>query len=300
MLDDYRDRYPNISITREDGLLEVRLHTDGGPLAWSAAAHRDLGILFGQIGADRENRVVLLSGTGNVFCDTIDHETFADLRWEQIWSEGKRLLQSLVDIEVPVVGVVNGPATIHAELVAISDIVVAADHAVLADKAHFINGAVPSDGVHLIWPHLLGPNRGRHFLLDGQGARRPRGLRSGRGGRGRPGGGRLRPWARHRPLARRPLEPRVALHAGGVRRRVARAAPRQLPEQWARARGARHRPAPLNGRARGVRTTARGHVVVQVIVVYPTTTRARPRFMMRPCGLSACSRRCDVTRSAGK
>lgn len=168
MLDDYRDRYPNISITREDGLLEVRLHTDGGPLAWSAAAHRDLGILFRQIGADRENRVVLLSGTGNVFCDTIDHETFADLRWEQIWSEGKRLLQSLVDIEVPVVGVVNGPATIHAELVAISDIVVAADHAVLADKAHFINGAVPSDGVHLIWPHLLGPNRGRHFLLTGR------------------------------------------------------------------------------------------------------------------------------------
>lgn len=167
-LDEYRDRYPNVRITREDGVLEVRLHTDGGPLAWSAAAHRDLGILFGQIRADRENRVVLLSGTGDVFCDTVDHETFADLRWEQIWSEGKRLLQSLVDIEVPVVGVVNGPATIHAELVAVSDIVVAVDHAVLADKAHFVNGAVPSDGVHLIWPHLLGPNRGRHFLLTGR------------------------------------------------------------------------------------------------------------------------------------
>jgi len=262
MLDDYRDRYPNVSITREDGLLEVRLHTDGGPLAWSAAAHRDLGILFGQIGADRENRVVLLSGTGNVFCDTIDHETFADLRWEQIWSEGKRLLQSLVDIEVPVVGVVNGPATIHAELVAISDIVVAADHAVLADKAHFINGAVPSDGVHLIWPHLLGPNRGRHFLLTGRELSAQEAFDLGVVAEVVPAAGAYAPRARNRPLPRHPLEPRVALHAGGVRRRVARAAPRQLPEQWARARRARHRSAPLNGRARGVRTTAQGHVVV--------------------------------------
>jgi enoyl-CoA hydratase/carnithine racemase len=27
---------------------------------------------------------------------------------------------------------------------------------------------VPGDGVHIIWPLLLGPNRGRYFLLTGQ------------------------------------------------------------------------------------------------------------------------------------
>jgi enoyl-CoA hydratase/carnithine racemase len=85
-----------------------------------------------------------------------------------MWSEGKRLLQSLVDIDVPIVSVVNGPAFIHAELAVLADIVVAADTAAFADKAHFQAGAVPSDGVHLIWPHLLGPNRGRHFLLTGR------------------------------------------------------------------------------------------------------------------------------------
>jgi enoyl-CoA hydratase/carnithine racemase len=166
-LDDYRDRYENIAISREDGLLEVRFHTGDGPLAWSAAAHRDIGEAFTHIAMDRENKVVLLSGTGDVFCDHIDHGSFVDHDWETIWSEGKRLLQALVDIEVPVVGVVNGPATIHAELVVLSDIVIAADTAFLADKAHFVGGAVPSDGVHLIWPFLLGPNRGRHFLLTG-------------------------------------------------------------------------------------------------------------------------------------
>ncbi|MGJ3628410.1 enoyl-CoA hydratase/isomerase family protein [Sphingomonas sp. MMS24-JH45] len=27
---------------------------------------------------------------------------------------------------------------------------------------------MPGDGVHLVWPALLGPNRGRYFLLTGE------------------------------------------------------------------------------------------------------------------------------------
>lgn len=168
-LAEYQARYENIAISRGgDGVLEVRLHTGDGPLAWSDAVHRDLRDAFSQISLDPENKVVLLSGTGDVFCDHIDHESFRQVRWESTWYEAKRLLQTLVDIEVPVVGVVNGPALIHAELLVLSDIVIAADTAVFADKAHFVNGAVPSDGVHIIWPHLIGANRGRHFLLTGR------------------------------------------------------------------------------------------------------------------------------------
>ena len=36
------------------------------------------------------------------------------------------------------------------------------------DAAHFLLGGVPGDGVHIVWPALLGPNRGRYFLLTGQ------------------------------------------------------------------------------------------------------------------------------------
>jgi enoyl-CoA hydratase/carnithine racemase len=46
--------------------------------------------------------------------------------------------------------------------------VLAAEHASFADIAHFSNGVVPGDGVHVVWPELLGPNRGRHFLLSGE------------------------------------------------------------------------------------------------------------------------------------
>jgi enoyl-CoA hydratase/carnithine racemase len=89
-------------------------------------------------------------------------------KWDTIYFHGKRLLTSLLDIEVPVIAAVNGKATVHAELAVLSDIVLAADTAVFADAPHFRFGTVPSDGVHVIWPLLLGPNRARYFLLTGQ------------------------------------------------------------------------------------------------------------------------------------
>jgi enoyl-CoA hydratase/carnithine racemase len=46
--------------------------------------------------------------------------------------------------------------------------VLAAEHAVFQDAPHFPNGLVPGDGVHVVWPLVLGLNRGRYFLLTGQ------------------------------------------------------------------------------------------------------------------------------------
>src|SRR5258705_280740 len=76
--------------------------------------------------------------------------------WDRIYIEGKDLLMNLLDIPVPVIGAVNGPAFIHAELVTMSDIVIASDTAIFADLAHFPGGTVPSDGVHVWWEMLLG------------------------------------------------------------------------------------------------------------------------------------------------
>jgi len=78
------------------------------------------------------------------------------------------LLENLLAIPVPIIAAVNGPALIHAELAVLSDIVLAAEHAEFADLAHGPTGVVPGDGVHIVWPMLLGPNRGRYFLLTGQ------------------------------------------------------------------------------------------------------------------------------------
>ena len=115
--------------------------------------------------------MVIFTGTGDEFLTRMDTSTIGDINtqyWARIHQEGKDLLQNLLEIEVPIIGAVNGPAFIHAELPTLSDIVIASDRASFADKAHGPGGVVPGDGVHVWWPMLLGPNRARHFLLTGR------------------------------------------------------------------------------------------------------------------------------------
>jgi enoyl-CoA hydratase/carnithine racemase len=89
-------------------------------------------------------------------------------RWSRLLREGRELLQRFLDIEVPVIACVNGPVHVHSELPVLADIVLASDTAEFADRAHFVHGVVPGDGVHVVWPLLIGLNRARHFLLTGQ------------------------------------------------------------------------------------------------------------------------------------
>lgn len=171
-LDRYQDRYQNIALTRDaHGVLLMTLHTDGGPFVWSALAHDELGYCFTDIAADRENKVVVMTGTGDSWCENIDAGSFklsTPTDWDHVFYDGRRLLKNLLDIEVPVISAINGPARIHPEIPVLSDIVIAADTTLFQDAPHFMSGIVPGDGAHIVWTHLLGPNRGRYFLLMGQ------------------------------------------------------------------------------------------------------------------------------------
>lgn len=66
------------------------------------------------------------------------------------------------------ISAINGPAYRHPEIPLLCDIVLAADGARVQDSGHFINGMVPGDGVHIVFPLLMGWNRGRYFLMTGQ------------------------------------------------------------------------------------------------------------------------------------
>jgi enoyl-CoA hydratase/carnithine racemase len=173
-LEEYENRYRNATLSRDgSGVLEVVLHDgEGGPLKWSESAHRELPILWADIAADPENRVVILTGTGDVFCAELDWAVWQDMdpsaMWDKLFVEGKRLLENILSIEVPVIGAVNGPAGIHAEMIGLSDIVLASDNATFSDKSHFQGGLPAADGVHIYWPMVLGPSRARYFLLTGQ------------------------------------------------------------------------------------------------------------------------------------
>lgn len=175
-LEDYAERYSCIRFAREDGVLEMAMHSRGGAAQWGTSLtslHAELGDAFLDVARDPENRVVILTGTGDSFIAGFDRTephpepTLAGM-WERIHQEALALLHNLLAIPVPMIAAVNGPALIHAELAVLCDIVLAADHAEFADLAHVPGGAVPGDGVHVVWPMLLGPNRGRYFLLTGE------------------------------------------------------------------------------------------------------------------------------------
>lgn len=175
-LSDYAEKYHCIRFAREDGVLEITMHARGGPAKWGTSLkslHAELGDAFLDVARDSENKVVILTGTGDSFIAEMDREenfpepTLGHM-WRRIHEEGLSLLGNLLAIPVPMIAAVNGPALIHAELAVLCDIVLAARHAEFADLAHIPGGAVPGDGVHTVWPMLLGPNRGRYFLLTGE------------------------------------------------------------------------------------------------------------------------------------
>lgn len=171
----YSTLYQTIRMRREDGILEAQFHSNGGPLEWGGLAHSEFESGFLDIGRDRDNQVVILTGTGDAFSGpAIPPGGDADRRpstpeaWDRTYWQGKHLLGNLLDIEVPVIAAINGPALRHAEIPLLSDIVLASDTATFQDSAHFNGNLVPGDGVHIVFPLLMGLNRGRYFLLTGQ------------------------------------------------------------------------------------------------------------------------------------
>jgi enoyl-CoA hydratase/carnithine racemase len=170
--DAYRASFPNARLTRsKSGVLEVALHTDGGTLVFDGHIHEQFVDLFHAIGSDPDNRIVILTGSGNAFMETISPEGFdffTPQGYDKIYREGRKVLMNILDIEVPLIAAVNGPARLHSEYVLLADIVLATPSAVFQDKPHFEFGIVPGDGVHLLWQEVIGTIRGRYFILTRQ------------------------------------------------------------------------------------------------------------------------------------
>jgi len=168
----YRDNFPNARLSRDEaGILEIALHTDGGKLIFNGHTHEQFVELFHTVGEDRGNRVVILTGSGEAFMDTIEPEGFdffTPTGFDKIWREGKKVLMNILDVAVPMIAALNGPVLLHSEYVLLCDIVLATPQTVFQDKPHFDFRIVPGDGVNLLWPEVIGSVRGRYFLLTRQ------------------------------------------------------------------------------------------------------------------------------------
>jgi enoyl-CoA hydratase/carnithine racemase len=168
----YRDAFPNARLSRkQNGVLEVALHTDGGKLVFNGHTHEQFVDLFHAIGEDQDNRVIILTGTGDAFMDAISPEGFdffTPRGYDKILREGRKVLTNILDVEVPMITALNGPVLLHSEYALLTDIVLATPETVFQDKPHFEFGIVPGDGMHVLWPEVIGSIRGRYFLLTRQ------------------------------------------------------------------------------------------------------------------------------------
>jgi enoyl-CoA hydratase/carnithine racemase len=168
----YRESFPNARLTRSKlGVLEVALHTGGGTLIFDGHTHKQFVDLFHAIGSDPDNRIVILTGSGSAFMETISPEGFdffSPQGYDKIYREGRKVLMNILDIEAPLIAAVNGPVRLHSEYILLADIVLATPSTIFQDKPHFDFGIVPGDGVHLLWQEAIGTIRGRYFILTRQ------------------------------------------------------------------------------------------------------------------------------------
>ena len=152
------------------GVLTLRFHKDNGPAAFSGAMQAEFPRALYDIGEDRSNRVLVLTGTGDRFMTDIDGPSLGDLNkpavWGEIFSRGRNAMQRLTGLEMPLITAVNGPVSIYSWGM-LGDINIAADTTVFSDYSHPAFNTLPGDGCALIWEEVLGLNRARYLTLTG-------------------------------------------------------------------------------------------------------------------------------------
>ncbi len=169
----YQNSYSTVKLSRSsDGLLEVQFHTDNGSYQMCHTAHEELADVFRDIADDPLNEAILLRGSGDDWsgpsANTAPKLRYDTNYWSDIFRVGRKVMENYLAIEVPIIAAVNGPARRFAQIPLLADIVLASDTADFQDSAHFANDMVPGDSINTTMLFLLGPNRGRHFLLSGR------------------------------------------------------------------------------------------------------------------------------------
>ena len=150
----------------------LRVTIDRPPLnAVDEEMHDDLTRLFALLKHEREARAVLLTGAGRAFSAGGDFAWFPTLRGadrlDLLRKDAKQLIWDLLDVEVPIVAAVNGPAVgLGASIALLCDVIFMAESAVIADP-HVKVGVVAGDGGAAIWPLAVGPARAKEYLMTG-------------------------------------------------------------------------------------------------------------------------------------
>ena len=164
--------YQALHLDRVDGVLRVAIdHPHSELNAVDALLHGEFTRLFRELKREDEARAVLLIGRGRAFSAGGDFAWFPTLddlgKLEHLRRDARQMIWDLLDVELPIVAALNGPAVgLGASLALLCDVIFIADTATIADP-HVRVGIVAGDGGAAIWPLAVGPARAKQYLLTG-------------------------------------------------------------------------------------------------------------------------------------
>ncbi len=169
-MDDYSD-YSSIHFERVGDVLRVSLANPRNELnAVDGEMHAELVRLFEELKAEKTARAVVFTGSGRAFSAGGDFRWMSGVKPDDLYEmrrEGKQIVWNLLDVELPMVAAINGPAIgLGATLALLCDVILMADTATLADP-HVRVGIVAGDGGAAIWPLVLGPALAKRYLMTG-------------------------------------------------------------------------------------------------------------------------------------
>ncbi len=164
--------YETIRIEQDGHVLVATIDRPENELnAVNGQMHHDLTRFFADLKEESSARAVLLTASGNVFSAGGDFAWFGDLQDEgklaALHADARALIYDLLDVDIPIVVAVNGPAVgLGASIVLLCDVVVMGEDAMISDP-HVRMGIVAGDGGTVAWPMALGPMLAKRFLLTG-------------------------------------------------------------------------------------------------------------------------------------
>ena len=157
-----------VRVEKSDGIAVLTLNRPEALNALSRALRAEIVDAFGQIQADGETRVAILTGAGRAFSAGIDLKELGSA--DSMGGAGigeTSVIAAIGAFEGPVIGAINGHAiTGGFELALACDVLVASTQAVFGDT-HARVGIVPGWGLSQKLPRLIGIGRAKELSFTG-------------------------------------------------------------------------------------------------------------------------------------
>ncbi len=159
-------------VERDEPVWIVRLNRPDALNSFDSELHVRFGALWAEVEQSESVRAVVLTGNGRAFSaggNLDDFElfrvNFAERR--KAMRTARRLVDEMLNVHVPVVAAVNGPAVgLGATLMTLCDIVFMSDSTFVADP-HVASVVVAGDGGGVTWPVYTSLLKVKQYLLTG-------------------------------------------------------------------------------------------------------------------------------------